>query len=76
MAEVKGEITVMCAVPILSLQLQLHSHLGTMAANIRARELKQQQWHRAKAKKPKTFENYKTNIETHLTRKYCKNTSN
>jgi hypothetical protein len=41
MAEVKGEINVMCAVPILSLQLQLHSNLETMAANIRARALKQ-----------------------------------
>jgi hypothetical protein len=42
MAAVKGEINVMSAVPILSLQLQLHSHLGTMATNIRAKELKQQ----------------------------------
>jgi hypothetical protein len=46
MAEVKGDRNVMCAVPILFLQLQLHSNLGTMAANVRARELKQQQWRR------------------------------
>ena len=46
MAEVKGERNVMCAVPRLSLQLQLHSNLGTMAANIHARELKQQQLRR------------------------------
>jgi hypothetical protein len=45
MVEVKGERIVMCAVPILSLQLLLHSKMGTMAANVRARELKQQQWH-------------------------------
>jgi hypothetical protein len=41
MAEVKGERNVMCAVPILSLQLQLHSNMGTMAANKHARGLKQ-----------------------------------
>ena len=46
MAEVKGEQNVMCAIPRLSLQLQLHSNLGTMAANIYARELKQQQLRR------------------------------
>jgi hypothetical protein len=46
MAEVKGEANVMCAVPRLSLQLQLHSNLGTVATNIHARELKHQQWHR------------------------------
>ena len=64
MAEVKGERNVMCAIPRLSLQLQLHSNLGTMAANIHARELKQYQWHHGQAKKPKTFENCKTNTET------------
>ena len=42
MVEVKGERNGMCAVPRLSLQAdQLHSLLGTTAANIHARELKQ-----------------------------------
>ena len=76
MAEVKGERNVMCAIPRLSLQLQLHSNLGTMAANIHAKELKQYHWCHGQAKKPKPFKNFKTNTETHLTKKYCKNTSN
>jgi hypothetical protein len=41
MVEVKGERNVMCAMPRLSLQFQVHSNLGTMAANIHAKELKQ-----------------------------------
>ena len=35
----------MCAVPRLSLQLQMHSNMGTMATNIHPRELEQQQLH-------------------------------
>jgi hypothetical protein len=75
MVEVKGERNVMCAIPRLSLQFQVHSNLGTMAANIHAKELKQYNWCHGQAKKPKPFENFKTNTETHQTKKYCKNTS-
>jgi hypothetical protein len=46
-----------------------------MAANIHAKELKQYRWCHGQAKIPKPFENFKTNTETHLTKKYCKNTS-
>ena len=51
MAEVKGERKVMCAIPRLSLQLQLHSNLGTMATNIHAKELKQYHWCHGQAEK-------------------------